>query len=330
MYALTPTPTLGSAAVADSPYLPAAGVPVEREPALGYAMVLTAATLFAVNGSVSKVVLESGLSSLRLTEARCAGALLGLAAIVLARSPASLRIRGRELLFLAVFGVGGVALVQLFYFLAISRLAIGMSLLIQYTAPLLVALWARLVVKEPVRRRIWVALALALVGLSVMVDVYRGVELSGLGLVFSLAAAVTFAAYLLLAERAVGRRDPISLLAYGFLFASLFWAVVQPWWSFPWDTVARSTSLLGNLAQVSLPVWALLVWVVVPGTIAPFLLIVGALRHLPATKVGIVAMLEPVLGTVVAFAWLDQTLGAEQLVGGGLVLAAILLAQTAR
>jgi len=316
--------------VADSPYLPAASVPAEREPALGYAMVLTAASLFAVNGSVSKVVLESGLSSLRLTEARCAGALLGLATIVLARRPASLRIRSRELLFLAAFGVGGVALVQLFYFLAISRLAIGMSLLIQYTAPLLVALWARLVVKEPVRRRIWAALALALVGLSVMVDVYTGVELSGLGLLFSLAAAVTFAAYLLLAERAVGRRDPTSLLAYGFLFASVFWAVVQPWWTFPWGAVARSTSLLGNLAGVSLPVWALLAWVVVLGTIAPFLLIVEALRHLPATKVGIVAMLEPVLGTLVAFAWLDQTLGVEQLVGGALVLAAILLAQTAR
>ncbi len=316
--------------MADSPYLPAAGVPVEREPAAGYLMVLTAAALFAVNGSVSKVVLEAGLSAYRLTEARCTGALAGLVAIVLATRPRALRIRGRELLFLAAFGVGGVALVQLFYFLAIARLEIGLSLLIQYTAPLLVALWARLVLKRPVRRRLWAALALALVGLSVMVDLYTGIELSGLGLVFSLAAAVTFAAYLLLAEHAVGRRDPVSLLAYGFLFASLFWAVVQPWWSFPWATVAGSTSLLGHLAQASLPVWALVVWVVVLGTIAPFLLIVGALRHLPATKVGVVAMLEPVLGAVVAFAWLDQALGVEQLAGGGLVLAAILLAQTAR
>jgi len=66
------------------------------------------------------------------------------------------------------------------------------------------------------------------------------------------------------------------------------------------------------------------------GTIVPFFLIVGALRHLPATKVGIVAMLEPVLGALIAFAWLDQTLGAQQLAGGAVVLAAILLAQSAR
>jgi drug/metabolite transporter (DMT)-like permease len=305
-------------------------VPFERRPAAGYAMVLAAATLFAVNGTVSKVVLSSGLSSLRLTEARCTGALAGLALILLATRPGTLRTTRGELAFLAVFGVCGVALVQLFYFLAIHRLAIGVSLVIQYVGPLLVALWARFVAKEHVRRRIWAALVLALGGLTLVVDLWGGVSLDGLGVAFSLASAVTFAAYLLLAEHAVGRRDPISLLCYGFVFASLFWAIAQPWWSFPTGTAARSVSLLGNLAGRHLPVWALIAWVIVLGTIVPFFLIVGALRHLPATRVGIVAMLEPVLGAVVAYGWLDERLGAEQLVGGSVVLAGIVLAQTAR
>ena len=305
-------------------------MPFERRPAVGYAMVLVAATLFAVNGTVSKVVLSSGLSPLRLTEARCTGALVGLALILLATRPASLRTTRGELAFLAAFGVGGVALVQLFYFLAIHRLEIGVSLVIQYVAPLLVALWARFVAKEHVRRRIWAALVLALGGLTLVVDLWGGVSLDGLGVAFSLASAVTFAAYLLLAEHAVGRRDPISLLCYGFVFASIFWAIAQPWWSFPTGTAGSSVSLLGNLAGRHLPVWSLIAWVIVLGTIVPFFLIVGALRHLPATRVGIVAMLEPVLGTVVAYGWLDERLGAEQLVGGGIVLAGIVLAQTAR
>jgi len=293
-------------------------------------MVLTAATLFAFNGTVAKVVLSSGLSSLRLTEARCTGALVGLSLVLLATRPESLRATRGELAFLAVFGVCGVALVQLFYFLAIHRLAIGVSLVIQYIGPLLVALWARFVAKEHVRRRIWAALVLALGGLTLVVDLWGGVSLDGLGVAFSLASAVTFAAYLLLAEHAVGRRDPLSLLCYGFAFASLFWAIVQPWWSFPTGTAARTISLRGNLDGWHLPVWALISCVVVLGTIVPFFLIVGALRHLSATRVGIVAMLEPVLGTVVAYGWLDERLGAEQLVGGGVVLAGILLAQTAR
>src|SRR5262249_38694224 len=131
------------------------------------------------------------------------------------RDPADDR---RELAFLAAFGVFGVAIVQLFYFLAIRRLDIGVSLVIQYLGPLLVALWRCFVMKEHVRRRLWVALVLAMVGLSLIVDVWRGVSLDGIGVTFSLLSAVAFAAYLLLAEHAVGRRDPISFLFYGFFF----------------------------------------------------------------------------------------------------------------
>ena len=98
-----------------------------RRPVLGYAMVFAAATLFGVNGSVAKIALASGLSSLRLTEARCAGACVGLVLIVLIRSPRSLHVDRRSFLRLAVFGVVGVALVQLFYFLAIHRLQIGIA-----------------------------------------------------------------------------------------------------------------------------------------------------------------------------------------------------------
>jgi drug/metabolite transporter (DMT)-like permease len=308
----------------------AGGEPRVRRPLAGYAMVLAAATLFGINGSVAKVALSSGLSSLRLTEARCAGACAGLMLIALVRSPTSLRIRRDEILRLAVFGVGGVALVQLFYFLAIHRLAIGIALLIQYLGPLLVAIYARTFGRERVRRRIWAALALSLTGLALMVELWNGVALDGLGVVFALISAVIFAAYLLLAEHEVGHRDPVSLMAWGFFFATVFWTVVQPWWSFPAGRVAETVSLQGRLGGWHLPVWALVLWVVVLGSIVPFSLMVAGLQHVSATRVGIAAMLEPVVATVVAWAWLRETLTPVQLAGAGVVLVGILLAQTAR
>ena len=308
----------------------AAGGPRVRKPLVGYAMVLVAATLFGVNGSVAKVALSSGLSSLRLTEARCAGACVGLMLIALARSPSTLRIRRDEVLRLAVFGVCGVGLVQLFYFLSIHRLAIGIALLIQYLGPLLVAIYARTFGHERVRRRIWAALALSLTGLALIVELWKGVALDGLGVTFALISAVIFAAYLLLAEYEVGSRDSISLMAWGFFFATVFWTVAQPWWSFPVRCMAETVSLHGRLAGWHLPVWALVLWVVVLGSIAPFSLITAALRHVSATRVGITAMLEPVVATMVAWAWLQETLSPVQLAGAGVVLVAILLAQTAR
>jgi drug/metabolite transporter (DMT)-like permease len=293
-------------------------------------MAAGAATLWAINGTVSKVILASGISSLRLSQVRSTGAVVGFVLVLLATDRGRLRVTRRELPFLAVFGIAGLAFVQWLYFLAIHRLAIGIALLIQYLAPLLVALWARYVFHDSVRRRIWLALALALLGLAVIVDVRHGGTISTAGVVFSLAAAVAYALYILLAEHAVGERDAVSLLAWGFAFAALFWSVIAPWWSFPSGRTAAHVSLLGHLSRHHAPVWALMAFMIVIGTIVPFFLLVSALRHLPATRVGIIAMLEPVVATIVAWAWLGESLSALQLAGAAVVLSAIVLAQTAR
>jgi drug/metabolite transporter (DMT)-like permease len=293
-------------------------------------MVTAAALLFAVNGTVSKVVMASGLSSLELTQVRAAGAALGFLAGLALVDRASLRVRPRELAFLAVFGVAGVAMVQWLYFVSIDRLPIGIALLIEYTAPILIALWAWAALKQPVRRRLWVALGLALAGLSLVVEFWSGIRLDGLGIAAALAAAVAYAVYVLMAEHAVAARTPAAVLAYGFLFAALFWLIVRPAWRFPFGRVDEDVSLLGRLADLRTPVWLLLLFVVLVGTMLTFLLVTAALRHITATRVAIVAMLEPVAAGLVAFAWLGESLGALQLVGGGVVLAGIALAQTAR
>jgi len=297
---------------------------------VGYLMVMSAALLFAVNGTVSKVVLQSGISSLELTQVRATGAFVGFALVLAVTRRESLRLRWRELPYLIVFGIAGVALVQWLYFVSIGRLPIGIALLIEYIAPILIAIWAWAVFKERIRRRIWVALVFAVVGLAIVVEVWSGLSLDGLGVTAALCAALAYAVYVLMAERAVRRRDPASLTAYGFLFAALFWAAVQPLWRFPGGRLDDRVSLLGHLERFSLPVWLLLLYIVVAGTMITFLLVAAALRHVSATRVGIVAMLEPVAASAVAFVWLGESFGTAQLLGGAIVLTGILLAQTAR
>jgi drug/metabolite transporter (DMT)-like permease len=312
------------------PILPAGARQRDRRPLLGYGMIFLASTLFAVNGTVSKVIQDAGLSSARLTEVRSTGAFAGLALVLALTNRRALRLRVREIPLLVLFGVCGLAFVQWLYFIAIHRLAIGIALLIQYLAPLLVALWARFVGHEEVRRRIWLALALALAGLALVVEIWSGIALDTRGVAAALAGALSYALYILVAEHAVATRDPISLSCYGFFFASLFWAVVQPWWGFPDGVVGRTTSLHGHLASVHLPVWVLVGWLIVLGAIVPFALVLAALRHLSATRAGIAAMLELPAATLVAFLWLGESLGLFQLLGGGIVLGAIALAQTSR
>jgi drug/metabolite transporter (DMT)-like permease len=265
-----------------------------------------------------------------LAQVRSTGAFLLIALALAAVRPETLRLRRRELPYFILFGVGGLALVQWFYFLAIHRLEIGIALLIQYLAPVLVALWARYVLHEPVRKRIWVALALALTGLALVVEIWSGLSLNTAGVAASLGAAGSYALYILLAEQRIGERDPISLVCMGFLFASILWAVLRPWWSFPVHVVGEDVSLHGHFSSVHLPVWSLMAWMILLGTIVPFALLVASLRYISATRAGIVAMVEPVAGTIVAWAWLGESLSGVQLVGALVVLAAIFLAQSAR
>ena len=129
---------------------------------------------------------------------------------------------------------------------------------------------------------------------------------------------------------AVRGRDPISLSAWAFLFATIFWSLLAPWWTFPGRRVDDHVSLVGNLASTHVALWLLMLWMVVLGGIVPFGLIVSALRHISATRAGITAMLEPVVAIVVAWAWLGESLRPVQLSGAVLTLLGIGLAQTAR
>jgi drug/metabolite transporter (DMT)-like permease len=297
----------------------------------GYAMALCGAVLFAVNGAVSKVALTgSDLSAVDYTQLRTAGGFVVLALVLAVFARDRLRMTLSDVPFFVFYGMFSFALIQWLYFVAIEHLPIGIALLIQFCGIVLVALWARLVWKANVRPRVWAALSLTLVGLALVSEFWLGWTLDTVGVLAAVGGAIVLAVYLLAGERAVKTRDPLTVLCFSLLFAALVWSVVQPWWNFPFEELTEETSLLGNLDDRSAPVWTLALWTIVLGTIVPFALTIGALRHLAATRVGITMTFEPVVATVVAWAWLGETLSVAQLAGGGVVLLGILLAQTAR
>ncbi|HEU5153005.1 MAG TPA: EamA family transporter [Iamia sp.] len=300
-------------------------------PVVGYALVLGAAVLFIVNAGVSRATIRGGVDPETLTTIRATGSVPIFALWALLWDRGALRPpRGRMIGWLLVMGVVGVALLQWTYFVAIDRLPIGIALLVEYTAPVLVALWARFVAREPVSGRIWPALGLSLAGLAVVARVWDGVAFDGVGLLAALGAAVCFAAYFLIGDHGIADRDPLHVILWAFLVAAVFLNVIWPLTRLDPTSVTGSVSLGGALDDVSVPGWALLLWVVTLGSVAPFALNLFALRHLPATVVVVVAMVEPVGVTALGWAWFDETLGLVQLAGGAAVIGGIVLAQSAR
>ena len=298
-------------------------------PAVGYALTLASAGFFAVNGTVSTLALQAGIPATRLTALRCTGAAVCLLAVLAVVAPRRLRVSWREVPFLAVFGVVGVALTQFLYYVAIGRMPVGIALVFEMTAPVFIALYVWLVRREKVRSRLWLALVFSLSGLVLVAEIWQdGGSLDPVGVGAALIAALCLAAYYLLGERGTVTRDPVALTCWSFVAAALFWAAAAPWWQFDAGVLAERVPV--SVGSLTVPLWVLVTWIVVLGAIVPFWLSIAALRHLPPTAAGLVATAEPVFASIVAWLWVEQVLSGWQVAGGVVVLTGIVLAQTAR
>jgi drug/metabolite transporter (DMT)-like permease len=296
---------------------------------MGYGCALMAALLFGANGSVAKVVLGAGITPAQLTLFRSLSAALVGGAVLLATDRGALRVSRRELVNLAALGIVGVALMQWFYAIAIDRLPVGIALLIEYTAVLMVAVVGRVFFAEEVKPRLWLAIGCVLVGLAVVAEIWSS-DLPPVGIAVAGLAALAFATYLLLGERLVTKTSPLAAAFWSMLFAALFWLAFSGWWNIDPATLTHRVSLGGHLSGTVLPVWALVCYVMALGSFLPFLLSFVAIGRLRATPAGIVATTEVVFGFAVAWLWLGEALDTAQLIGAFIVLAGVGVAQTAR
>ncbi|MDX6697313.1 MAG: hypothetical protein QOE65_710 [Solirubrobacteraceae bacterium] len=274
--------------------------------------------MWALNGSLARFLLDDGVSALRLSQMRSLLSWLILVVAIGAVSPGLLRVDRRDVPRLAFLGIVGLAGVHATYFLAIDRLQIGVALTIQYLGPVLILLWLAVFHRRRLGRGLWGAAALSVAGCFLVVRAYHADQLDLLGVAAAFAAAVTFAIYLVSSERAGRRYAPVTTLVWAFGFASLFWAVAQPLWSFP-------TGHFGGTRNV-----ALALGVAVVGTLVPFVLMVTAVRHIPAPRAAVVATLEPVLAALFAWVIHHETLSPPQIAGGLLVVAAVIWVQMQR
>ncbi len=295
----------------------------------GHVALIISILLFASNGSVSKSLLVSGIDATRLSQIRVTGAFLVLLVFALFLVRDQLKVKRPELLPIISYGVIGVALVQFLYFVAIERMPIGVALVIEYTAPVLVALWARFGEKEPVKKRVWLALALTLFGLSLVTNIWNGFTLDSIGFIAAALAAVSLAIYFITGEKLVQKRSALAIVTLAFGASTIFWAIILPWWNFDTDIFSGQVSFPENSANM-VSISLMMLWMIVMGTIAPFFLSFVALSHLKARTVAIVGTLEPVFASAVAFFVLNESLLAIQLLGGAVVIVGVVLAESAK
>jgi len=300
-----------------------------KHPLLGTFMALASSLLFGLNASTSKLILDQGISAGQVVMFRSFATAIIAGLIVLASNRSAFRVAKKEWPGLIGFGIIGVSLMQWAYSNAVDRIPVGIALLIEYTAIVMVPIASWILFKQKFMKRLWLGVVLVMVGLLVVSQIWLGgLRPDGVG--FAFLAAVLLTVFFIIGEHLQRSRDTMSTLFFTMLISGCFWIFATDWWTFDPNTLAGLVSLGGSMSGTELPLWALLAWLGVMGTFVPMLLSYRSLVHLTPTAAGITSTAEIVFAFIFGWLWLQQELGGLQIVGGLLVVLGIVIAQTAR
>ena len=89
-------------------------------------------------------------------------------------------------------------------------------------------------------------------------------------------------------------------------------------------------NLEGPLKDINAPGWTLILWIVILGTVLPYLCVLSGIKILSASTSSVIGMLEPVLAGIFAWIWIGESWNAIQLLGGAIVIAGIYIADKTR
>ncbi|MBK1788600.1 EamA family transporter [Prauserella cavernicola] len=289
----------------------------------GTALLLLASLCFGSSGVIGKPAMLAGLSPQQVAAAR-----IGLAAVVLLVGvalvrPSLLKVPAGQWRLLLGYGLLGVAGVQLCYFIAASRIPVGVAILLEFSSPVLVALWVRFVRRVRLPRAMWAGIALAVLGLAMVARVHEGLQLDAIGLLAGIGAALCSAAYFLLGERGVANHHPLGMVTWGMVVGAVAVCAVAPPWTWPLGIVTGPA----DFGPWQPPVWVLLVAVALFSTALAYFAGVSSLRHLPVAAASVLALVEPLIATAAAWLLLNEALTWIQLLGAAVLLGGALLVQ---
>jgi len=281
-------------------------------------MIIGATVCWGVAAASIKLLFrEHTVDPLTLVVVRAYLASLTLLLVLAITGRARLVIGLREAALAAMIGIGGLLVNNYLYFQAINLTSVATALLLQYQAPVLVALYTALVQRQRLSGRVLVSLALTLTGCALIVRVYDPSVLQPnlLGVLAGIGTAFAFAFYILTSRIALRTMGAWTLLAFAYTAASLVWAIILP----PWRLFTPAFSL---------QTWGAFLAIATLGTVVPFGLFISGLKYLPPTQASIISMLEPVVAAVAAYVLVGEILLPIQLLGGVLVLGGVTLVET--
>lgn len=295
-----------------------------RSALMGLTLAILSAVCFGSAGPVTKALSLAGITSLQITQGRMTIAAILLLLLVLMRDPRQLIVARTEWVMMFGFGMLAFCMNQTLYTISISRVPVGIALLLEYLAPVLIVLWIRFVRRSYLSKMTWVGVGSVLVGLCFVGEVWSEFRLDTIGVMAGIGTAIALAARFLLAERGLRSREPAALAALGAMIGAVALNIIGSPMSFPWQFAWHHASFIGG---IEIPIWMLFAWLAVVSTVLAYLTGVSAQKYLAPATMSQLATLEVLFAAGFTALLLGEYLSAPQVLGGSIMLIGVLTAQ---
>lgn len=296
-----------------------------RTKSVGLGFAVFSAITFGGSGPFAKALIEAGMSPQQAAWLRILGAAALLVPLVfIFRGRAGLRSAKASWPQLVFYGLTGIAGCQTLFFVAASRLPVGVAILLEFTGPVLVVGWLKFGRKVSVPKSAALGVAIALVGLATVVEIWSGLQLDLIGLLAGLGAAACQATYFILIDKLTGVADPLVMTAAGSVVGAVMLTAIAAPWSIPWNALTDTIAI----GERSAPGWVFATWLIVISTVVAYLAGAAAVQRLSAAIGGAVAYVEVVAASLFALLLLGEKLSTTQIVGGVIVLLGAFVAQS--
>jgi drug/metabolite transporter (DMT)-like permease len=292
---------------------------------LGIAFAIAAAVTFGTSGPFAKALMEAGWTPIAAVTARMAGGALAMALFATIAHRGWLReaiAHGRTVVFYGLIPIAGA---QLCYYNAVANLSVGVALLLEYLAPVLVVGWVWGTTRRRPSTLTLLGAVLALAGTIVVLDVFSGAHINTAGVAWALAAAVCAACYFVLSDRASASGDglhPLTLAAGGLVVGAVAVALLGASGVLPMTFTANDTVIAGHTTSFLVPVVVL----GVVSTAMAYALGISSVARLRPSYASLVGLGEVLCAVVWAWLLLGEAITVHQAVGGAVVLAGLALA----
>ena len=300
---------------------------------LGLLFATGSAFTFGMSGPLAKSLMSAGWSPTAAVTARLAGGALVLALAATIIKPDWLREARAHARTVVAYGLVPVAGAQLCFYNAVARLPVGVALLLEYTAPILVVGWVWATRKQAPSRLTLAGVALAIAGVTLVLDVFapatHQASIDPVGVIWGLAAAVCAACYFVMSDTVTADGsglNSITLAAGSLVVAAVAVALLGVSGVMPLQFTANDAVIGG----VTLP-W--LVPVILMGVVATaiaYTLGISGVARLRPSFASLVGLAEVLFAVLTAWVLLGEGVSAVQAVGGIVVLLGLALARPAR